>query len=211
MINEDIYSLLLYLYNYYNKALFQGILPDCLINICRKKGKAVFFTSKRWEGEKHVIIHEINLTPQDLELKIIEWHAVLVHNMVHLWQFVCGEPSRNGYHNTEFSSKMEEIGLNTFSVGNLGGKRTGQSISQNINAAGLFLKAFNKLPKKDFEYHPLPDLEDEKDKIANSATYVCPLCADKAWGKPGMKIRCDTCDKRFIQKNSSKGNYKEAN
>ena len=146
-----------------------------------------------------------------MELEPIEWHTVLVHNMVHLWQFVYGKPSRNGYHNTEFSSKMEGIGLITFSIGKQGGKKTGQSISENINAAGLFLKAFKEIPKTGFEYHPLPDSEDAKDKNANSVKYQCPLCADKVWGKPGIKIRCDTCDKRFIQKNSSKGKDKEVN
>ena len=63
MITENIYTLLPYLYNYYNKALFQGKLPDCLINICRKKGKPGFFASKRWGGENYEIIHEINITP----------------------------------------------------------------------------------------------------------------------------------------------------
>jgi len=40
--------------------------------------------------------------------------------------------------------------------------------------------------------------------------FIFPENADKLWGKPGMKIRCETCDKRFIEQNSSKGNNKEA-
>ena len=101
-----------YLFNYYNERLFQGKLPDCRINICREEGAAEFFTSERLKGTRWERIYEINLTAHDLALKTIEWHAVLVHNMVHLWQFVFGTPADEpGYHNEEYVQKLEELGF----------------------------------------------------------------------------------------------------
>ena len=173
MITVSQYQFLQDLYNYYNKALFQGKLPDCLINICRRKGGPGFFVSERWTGTRWERIHEINLTPRDLEQESLIWHAVLVHNTVHLWQYIYGGPSRNGYHNTEFALKMEETGLITLETGKPDGKRTGQKVSQNINPAGAFIKAFNNLQKKNLEYQPLPDLEStESGKKAKDETYI---------------------------------------
>ena len=85
-------------------------------------------------------------------------------------------------------------------------------MSQYIAPKGLFIRAFNGLAKKDSKYHALPVVNNANDisKI-KKVTYQCPLCADKAWGKPGMKIRCDSCDKRFIEQNSSKVKNKEVN
>ena len=192
MITEAQSKLFGRLFNYYNKSLFNGKLKDCLFNMDRKTGDYGFFTPERWSGLKNEVIHEINLNPRCLEWKPIEWHAVIVHNMVHSWQYDYGEPSRPGYHNKEFAQKSEEIGLFPSSNGQPGGKRTGQAVRHYFPSGGPFKKEFANLQKKDNKYKPLYGLGSppaKKDKTG----YLCPNCGTKMWGKPCMLDICSPC------------------
>ena len=203
MITETQYKFFQKLFNYYNRELFQDRLRECLINISRVKGDTASFIKESWERGENERKHEINLNPDHLQQKPKKWHTVLVHLMVHAWQHDYGKPSRAGYHNKEWASKMEGIGLIPSATGKPGGKKTGQNLYQYIDTKGLFIKAFNNLNKKDSSYHALPVFNEAKDKNkVNSKTYQCPLCTDKVWGKPGMKIRCEPCDKRFVERYS---------
>jgi predicted SprT family Zn-dependent metalloprotease len=120
------------LYKFYNKALFGGKLADCIVNMSRHKGTFGFFAPERWKaegkGDKR-LAHEISLNPDHLDRQDIEWHATLVHEMVHLWQQDHGHPSRAAYHNKEWAWKMEDLGLVPSDTGLPGGKKTGQQMS----------------------------------------------------------------------------------
>jgi predicted SprT family Zn-dependent metalloprotease len=140
------------LYGFYNKALFEGRLADCIVNMSRHAGSYGFFAAKRWKAEdekgKKQLAHEISLNPDYLDRPFEEWHATLVHEMVHLWQEDSGSPSRAAYHNKEWARKMEQIGLIPSSTGRPGGKKTGQAMTHYIDRNGLFMKAFRTLSQK---------------------------------------------------------------
>jgi hypothetical protein len=59
--------------------------------------------------------------------------STLVHEMVHVWQQHCGTPSKRGYHNKEWATKMKSVGPQPSSTGMVGGKETGQRMSHYCN------------------------------------------------------------------------------
>ena len=204
MVTVEQFSLFERLFKYYNKALFQNQLKDCLINMSRKKGAAGLFEPEMWISSQKEHYHEINISPQCLEMESIEWHGVFVHNMVHLWQYDFGKPSRKGYHNKEWAQKMEEIGLIPSSTGKPSVKRTGQKVSQYHNPVGLFINAFNKLQKKESWYKPLPVLGSEDSGGKQFRTkFRCPFCGQNAWGKPTLFVICGKCGKKLEPQNST--------
>ncbi|MDR3140028.1 MAG: SprT-like domain-containing protein [Treponema sp.] len=142
------------LYRFYNEALFGGKLSECIVNMSRHNQTYGFFASNRWraeEGSTKKIVHEISLNPDYLDRPFLEWHATLVHEMIHLWQEDFGHPSRAAYHNKEWAWKMEELGLIPSETGKPGGKKTGQNVHHYINPEGLFMKAFNRLTLETLE------------------------------------------------------------
>lgn len=119
----------------------------------------------------------------------------LVHEMAHQWQCHFGKCSRGGYHNRQWASKMENIGLMPSDTGGPGGKRTGPSMSDYPIEGGRFEQEWKKLRKKGFEVHwesrsrrggadPRP-----KSKVK----FTCPSCGINAWGKPGLSLICGHC------------------
>src|SRR5262245_13930890 len=91
----------------FNRHLFGGLLPRCMLSFSRKSRRVLgFFAPERWEhrGER---THEISLNPDLLFRPIKDVMSTLVHEMAHLWQEELGQPSRGGYHNTEWANKME--------------------------------------------------------------------------------------------------------
>ncbi len=102
------------------------------------------------------VIHEISLTPDSLNRPDKYWHATLVHEMVHLWQQDFGKPSRSCYHNKQWASKMESLGLMPSDTGLPEGRKTGQHMTHYIMAGGLFEKAFQSIAQAELERLTLP-------------------------------------------------------
>ena len=199
LITESQYKSFQDLYCYYNENLFEGKLPDCQINLCRKKDTPGFFTTQKWIDSDLRIIHEINLNPLDLEKETIEWHGILVHYMVHLWQCEFGTPPQDAsYHNKEFVKKMEEIGFIVEYIESPNGEKTGRKISWLPDPVGLFYRIHNNLPPKKPEYQPLPDMESTKANKRAKTTYTCTCCGITMWGKPEVLLICFECFELFI-------------
>lgn len=188
-------------YDYFNRTLFDGQLTDCILVFGRDmKNCFGYFHAKQWENtEEQSTCHMISLTPMHLKRGLEAVFATLVHEMVHLWQEDCGEPSKNGYHNKEWANKMEEIGLIPSSTGEPGGKRTGSKCSHYILEGGPFYHAFRDMP----EFIRLPwigaGLSEKKKAKRNKVTYQCLGCEAKCWGKPEMTIICGDCDEPFTE------------
>lgn len=187
------------MFAYFNVRLFGGALPPVLLNFSRHAKAYGFFAPERWEKGKEVK-HEISLNPSHLRSRRpIEVASTLVHEMVHLWQQENGKPSRAGYHNEEWASKMEGVGLIPSSTGEPGGARTGQKMTHYIEKGGAFAVAFNTMPKA----YTLPWSCEEpagtkKPKSEkNKVKYTCPECGANVWGKPELAILCVECDEKF--------------
>jgi hypothetical protein len=184
---------------YFNARLFGGALPPVLLNFSRKGRRTRgFFAPHRWE-QGEATTHEISLNPEHLrERSAIEGAATLVHELCHLWQAVFGRPSRAGYHNREWAEKMESVGLMPSATGQPGGKRTGQPMSHCIVSGGPFAQAFTALPaacRLHWVSHVAPGALGAP--RPQKTPYVCPGCRARVWGKPGLALRCEPCNRRF--------------
>ncbi len=84
------------IFNYFNDQLFDGQLPDVILNFSRMANTHGFFAPERWEDHQKVRSHEISLNPHTLGRSPKEVLATLVHEMCHLWQESFGKPSRSG-------------------------------------------------------------------------------------------------------------------
>jgi SprT-like family len=189
-------------YDYFNKRLWDGKLPRCILNFSRKTKYAGFFAPERWQREAN-LTHEISLNPDVLERDSREIMSTLVHEMAHLWQQENGKPSRNGYHNAEWAAEMNRIGLKPVSCSGDPEKQTGQRMTHEIVEDGPFATAFEYLPRE----YLLPWLsgagqggeKKPKSKNQDKAKFVCPQCGIMVWGKSGLDVLCGACTLEALQ------------
>lgn len=147
------------IYDYFNRALFRGNLPDVILNFTRQSQTAGYFAPVRWKAATIPISfndstradpatrHEIAVHPSCLCRGKQEFVQTLVHEMVHLWQHEFGHPSLSTYHNQEWADKMESVGLMPSSTGQPGGKRTGQHMRDYLLPSGKLAQALEQMPE----------------------------------------------------------------
>lgn len=134
----DMYKFVQTAYDWFNERLFDNKLSECIITFQREKKICGYYSPARWQNENHSI-DEIALNPNYfITIRPLELMQTIVHEMCHKWQHDYGTPSRNGYHNQEWATKMESVGLIPSSTGRIGGKKTGQKISDYPQPDGLF-------------------------------------------------------------------------
>ncbi len=138
-------------YEHFNQRLFDGQLPYCLITFQREKRTYGYFSHRRFVRRSGEHTDELAMNPAYFSVcPIEEVMSTLVHEMCHLWQYHFGTPGRRGYHNKEWSDKMEAIGLMPSDTGQPGGKRVGEHMADYIMAGGAFELACRELLSKQF-------------------------------------------------------------
>lgn len=143
---EEAYAELQQAYDFYNRSLFNAQLPPCLITFQRQKKTFGYFSKNRFGRRDGRTTDEIAINPEYFAVvPLFEVLQTLVHEMTHLWQEHFGKPSRSCYHNAQWASKMESIGLMPSDTGLPGGKMTGQSIADYTIAGGAFEQASKEL------------------------------------------------------------------
>lgn len=200
-ITKKQFSTLEDLFDYYNRALFAGELPECLLNLSRHGGARGFFVAGRWNDRKKKNVHEISLNPDTMDCADKKWHSTLVHEMVHLWENEKGTASRRAYHNKKWARKMEAIGLMPSNTGKPGGKKTGQHMTHYVIKGGLFDKAFNNIQQQGLLNLKLPYKPESTVKMVKGLSgikvkYVCG-CENRVWGKSELHIKCLVCGQKF--------------
>lgn len=197
---QQTYEQLNQAYAFFNERLFDSTLPGCLITMQRKRGAYGYFANQRFgTRDETEITDEIALNPSHFKERTPEQIlSTLVHEMVHLWQFRFGNPSRTGYHNKEWAAKMKELGLPSSSTGQPGGKETGQRVSHYIDEQGLFIQHCCELLHQgvDLPYIEVwnnQQKEAQRKKAASKTKYSCHTCGMNAWAKPNSKLICGAC------------------
>jgi hypothetical protein len=209
----ETYGPLQQLYDEANAALFQGRLPDCLITLQRKSNSMGFFLPAKFTNGEQVTSDEVTLNPSRIkDLSTVDLLVVFVHLILHVWQYHCGTPGRNGYHNREFAEMAKRIGLYPSTSGEPGGKETGDRISHYIidggsfhrfalamEARGLGLSWFEvaETDQEDRSIDGANGDESEDSKSGKRVRYVCPKLHDesrdgvlKAWAAEGVELAC---------------------
>lgn len=180
-------------FDFFNQMLFDGALPQCMLNFSCKGRANGAFKPARWE--KHLedgqnrTSHEISLNPALLQKPIADIMSELVKLMVHLWQYQTGTASdHQGYHNRLWSDKMSEIGLPVSHDGTPDGKKTGYKIQHWIEQNGKFEQALKEMPKNYFPW------QGERTPIRKSAPvrlkYICPICNNTVLAGKDRKMLC---------------------
>lgn len=136
---EEAYAELQHAYDFYNEDLFAGQLPACMITFQRQKRTFGYYSKDRFGTRDGRKTDEIAMNPEYFAVvSMVEVLQTLVHEMTHLWQARFGKPSRACYHNIQWATKMEEIGLMPSHNGQPGGKKVGQSMADYVIVGGRF-------------------------------------------------------------------------
>src|SRR5438270_9025684 len=142
-------------YDFFNKELFGGSLPQVLVTLQRHAKTYGYFSPERFRGRiDKTAVHELALNPDGFASRTDAMIlSTLVHEMCHVWQQTHGKAPRKGYHDRQWAAKMREIGLQPSSTGEEGGKETGQSVSHYMLPSGRYAKAYAKLAASGFQLH----------------------------------------------------------
>lgn len=196
---------------YFNKVLFNNSLSSVLFTLSRRSRAMGHYKSHGWVGKNKVsdAIPEININPAILHLPESEVMQTLVHELCHHAQQLYGHPGRRGYHNREFSKIMFSVGLMCSSTGMPGGKITGRAMADYAVEGGVFLQAFNYMPKEfllpfklfeqEFITTTLADASTGDKVLAdkNKTKYSCLTCRVNLWGKPDISVICGKCGQQL--------------
>jgi hypothetical protein len=185
-------------FGFFNRELFASTLPDVLITLNRKKGAAGYFWNEVFrerDGERSG--HEIALNPDAFrnrsDKQIL---STLVHEMVHLRQAAFGKRSRNGYHNQQWASWMEEVGLMASDTGEIGGKKTGQRMTHYIVSGGAFDIACDQLIASGVKIGwetKARETPKSGPKDPSKVRFCCPRCGQLAWANHNAILACGHC------------------
>lgn len=198
---EQTYGELQGAFEHFNRILFEGKLPACLITLQRDRKSYGYFAHSRFVSPEGNVTDEIALNPTYFAVSPIkEVLDTLVHEMVHLWQAHFGKPGRGRYHNRQWGDRMESLGLIPSSTGKPGGKKTGDHVSDYPVEGGPFDRAADLLLTENFRlswgdrFSPAPTGGAPGVNLSNREKFKCPACGMQAWGKPSLMIRCGACD-----------------
>jgi hypothetical protein len=184
-------------YDFFNRILFAGSLPQVLVTLQRHANTRGYFAPFRFKGRiDRQTVHELALNPDNFTGRTDEMIlSTLVHEMVHVWQQTYGEPSRRGYHNREWAGKMREVGLQPTTTGEPGGMETGQAVTHYILPDGRYAQSFAKLAVTGFQlrWQSLPFGKQGSVNKSSKTKFTCPVCGQNAWAKPGARLICGVC------------------
>lgn len=146
------YQALAKLYSYFNGSLFAGVLPSCILTF-QRQAKTMGYASKgRWVNGRNEEIDELAINPEYLfGSQLEELCQTMIHEQCHVWQYHFGTPSRRSYHDREWASKMESLGLIPSSTGFPGGNKTGQKMDDYLLAGGHAHLAIESLKTSGFD------------------------------------------------------------
>lgn len=194
-------------YDFFNRRLFDGELPVCLITIQRDSRKHGYFWGDMIKATKgEATIDEIAMIGTSLARPADVALSTLVHEMAHVWQHHFGTPGAGGYHNKEWAEKMHEIGLIPTTTGEPGGAETGKKVTHMIDPEGhfsVFVEEF--LKEQGIDWFMLAPGTKAKKKDLSKVKHTCPYCDLKVWGKLGIKVMCEEHDVLMVAEGYEEG------
>ena len=128
------------------------------------------------------------------ERTVTELSSYMVHEMIHMEQHTAGTAGRPGYHNAGFIERAQRLG---FKAVNERGEEVG--VGQGAHACDLH-PAEGGVPAEESEEGreqrqedggtPPPVPPKPRAKGGKRSKYVCPVCGQAAWSKPGANLLC---------------------
>ena len=202
-----IYQQLKVPYVYFNKTLFSGELPDCVLTLAHNSKRTLgYFRPFGFKHRNGTFTDEIAMNPRVFLVDDLAYVlSIIVHEMAHQWKFHALGPEnwKGGYHCKAWGQKMDALGLPPSNTGRPGGKRTGYQMMHYIEKDGSFDLACQVLLDQGFamdwgfaqqqiinrKHNP----EGTKKSSKNKCKYTCGSCGLNIWAKPGVKVSCIPC------------------
>lgn len=164
-------------FEFVNSALFLGELPEVLLTIQpdKKKGKvAGFYQSKTLWKVNEEQIGQINICAEYLSRPWIDVAECVLHECVHLFCNMTGNPARGNYHNVAFKQAAEAHGLVVEKAKN-GWAKTSLKPDTRKTLEGFLEK--NKFEKKPLIYRELPPPKPiNSEYVPKHIRFKCPVC-----------------------------------
>jgi hypothetical protein len=198
-------------YDFFNKELFNGQLPECVITLDSKNKRTLgYFVPNRYENESREIKDGLAMNPSHFRRRsLIETLSTLVHEMVHVWEYHLGKgKSLRTYHSKKWGAQMKRVGLMPSNTGKPGGAETGQQMTHYIIEGGPFENSCKRLLADKFKISWAEagvvneDGAVPKGKKRNKVKYTCGVCGAIVWGKPDLQIVCGKCATVFVPEQS---------
>lgn len=197
---------------WFNEQLWDNQLPIDTVVFWHRQPKANgYFGPHRFKNDKGVLVSELALNPDWLGKRTdLDILSTLVHEMCHLERLLLDPGDWPGaYHCQKWVDMMERVGLIPVAMekGKRNGKKTGYSVTHDIDEDGLFLIAAEKFLAS--HPHPFPlraidaieagimknrNLKKSKPTSGGSRTsklsFHCPHCDTRIYGKADTKVYC---------------------
>lgn len=104
---EQAYEELRTAFEFFNRELFGGRLPVCLITLQRRRNCYGFFARRQFVDTRGETTDELAVNPAFfMVVPLAEILQTMAHEQAHLWQAHFGKPGRRGYHNRQWARKM---------------------------------------------------------------------------------------------------------
>lgn len=163
----ELYSALLDLYRYLNKALFEDKLPDVIFTNQRHAKVTGHFAYNRWINNNNQSCHEISINPSYVsKANLIDLMQTLTHEMCHCWQYEFGKKQKQpGYHNHQWAEKMIELGLKPTDDGTKDGNIVGFKMYDYPIPGGKFLNVCQELLQQQNFEMPWLDIQVRRNQI----------------------------------------------
>lgn len=184
----------------FNENLFNNELPEPAILIQSRGNKKLTLgwctVEKVWKNEAtHEERYEINLVAEALNRGIYPVMATLLHEMVHLYNLVCGvkDTSRGfTYHNMKFKKVAEAHGLIVDHADKIGWSVTKlQGFTMDLIDSYHFDEKVFSMGRRDLEMEGAGDRR--KKKKTSSRKYICPCCGSSLRTSKDMNVLCGDC------------------
>ena len=192
------------LFEYINAEIFGGELPVILFTIepDKKKGKvAGWYLSKSFYKFNEEMVGQINICAEYLAQPWIDVAECVLHECVHLFCNMTGNPARGNYHNVAFKQAAEAHGLVVEKAKNGWAKTSLKSDTRK--------KLEEFLEKNNFEKKPLIYRELPLPKPINSEyvpkhiRFKCPVCGisiNTPYPKPfDESFNCPKCQVALVE------------
>jgi hypothetical protein len=177
------------------------------------RGALGWFAWSRWESRDGAILDEINFVPEYLGRDVFDIAETLVHELVHLANFVAGirDCSSNQYHNAHFRNRAVAVGLTCERTRHCGWAKTGltPALRERIAAIRPDVSAFDL-----FRLPPAPRSRISTDtgieggsgvrvqtKKKKLSKWCCLGQCASAWVASGTELHaeCLGCGSRFLR------------
>jgi hypothetical protein len=194
------------LFDIFNRELFAGELPDCMLTVdiaCR--AALGYFRPHAFRNARGEVVDQVSLNPEHtISRPMRQVASTVAHELAHQWVHRCLGKRITGYHCKAWGRKMKAIGLMPSNTGQPGGKQTGYQMTHYAIPGGKFMGVVAALEVQGFaitwgrfqqalDAAGKPPVQDDTSK--GKVKLACPQCRQVCWGAPTLDLICgkDRC------------------